>query len=408
MANRFTEYLNNLLPRTGRLITERGTTVNEADVMGKLGSTIDILGQMNTAEYTPIVGQKPLPGLSFLRDELVGGDAEFSIVNGEIRIDGGPGLRSLYTKDYGLYLPGLLGLGGLRARMETPETTTIRYGYGNGLGERVYLECVNGEWTTNILSGGVKWYSKPRSEWLDPLDGTGPSRITADPNGKVFRIILGWYGDISILFSMIITDREGGDRLVVFDSSGPRVGGVTLQQPDLPIFCEVEGGSAYVGGRQYGVFGRFRPQFRVSSNRAVVKTVSNTLTPIVSMRIKSEQRWASVPVSLDGETIISTGNVEYIFVIGGVLTGASFADIEGIDPDETALEVDSSATAITGGYRAPGGLAVGGTGNRAGNPASALPDINVPVGTVVTLAAVTLAPDATADVTGIMRMRELW
>jgi hypothetical protein len=378
----------------------------DPELSRKLNLSIDVFGQLNTAEYTPLVGQKPLPGLSFLRDKLVGGDAQFTVVGGEIRIDGGPGLRSLYTKDYGLYIPGLLGLAGVRARIATPNTGTYRYGYGNGDGNRVGIEVINGEYKTFIESGGVRWYSKPRSEWLDPLDGTGPSGINADINGATLRIILGWYGGISILFSVIIPDRINGDKKIVFDSSGARLGAVTLEQPDLPIFAEASGGVLYVGGRQYGVYGRFRPQFRVTTNRAVTKTVGLTVVPIVSMRVKAETKWLSVPVSLGGESVVSTVATEYFFIIGGTLTGATFGAIPGIDVNETSLEVDTAATAITGGYRAASGLVTGSTGNRAGNPASSLPDVTIPSGTVVTLAAVALA--GSGDVTAIMRIRELF
>jgi hypothetical protein len=378
----------------------------DPELARKIDLSIDVFGQTNTAEYTPIVGQKPLPGLSFLRDKLVGGDAQFSVVGGEIKIDGALGLRSLYTKDYGLYIPGLLGLAGVRARMATPTVGTYRYGYGNGDGNRVGLEVVNGVYRTFIESGGVRWYQKERSEWLDPLDGTGPSGINADLNGATLRIVLGWYGGISILFSVIIADRINGDKKIIFDSSGSRVGAVTLEQPDLPIFAEASGGSLYVGGRQYGVYGRYRPQFRVTSNRAVTKTVGVTLIPLVSMRVKSDTKWLSVPVSIDGESVLSNVATEYAFIIGGTLTGAVFGNISGIDPNETALEVDTAATAISGGYRAAGGLVTGSVGNRAGAPASALPDITVPAGTVVTLAAVALS--GSGDVTAIMRMRELF
>lgn len=379
----------------------------DPDLSRKLESSIDIFGQLGTTEYTPIVGQKPLPGLSLLRDKKVGGDADFSVVGGEIKIDGSLGLRSLYTKDYGLYIPGLLGLAGLRVRSETPQIGTVRKGYGNAQGERVGMESIDGAWKTFIESEGVRWYEKPRSEWLDPLDGTGPSGLDAgNLNGATFRIVLGWYGDLSILFTTILPDREKGDRLVVFDSSGTRDDGVTLAQPDLPIFAEAEGCTIYVGGRQYGVLGRFRPQFRIASSRAITKSIGTTLTPIVSMRVKDEQRWQSVPVSLAGETVLSQVNAEYVLIVGGTLTGAQFASIDGISPDETALEVDSSATAVTGGYRAPGGVVAGGTGNNFGETETALPNINIPSGEVVTLAAVSLG--GTGDITGVLRMRELW
>lgn len=388
----------------------------KVEVDPKLTAAIDIFGQMNTAEYTPIVSQKPLPGLSFLRDEKVGGDAEFSVIGGEIRIDGGLGLRSLYTKDYGLYLPGLLGLAGLRARMATPTSGTYRFGYGNGSGNRVYLENVNGSWTTNVQSDGTKWYSKARSEWLDPLDGTGPSGINASLNGTALRIILGWYGGISILFTVLIADRINGDKLVVIDSTGERPDGVTLAQPDLPIFAEANGGVMYVGGRQYGVFGRYRPRPRITSNRKVIKAIPDeNLTPIISMRPKSESRWLSVPILLDNETVTCTKNCEYIVIIGGTLENngvavpdSDWVNLDGIDANETALLQNTTATDVIGGYRAPGDTIVAGQGNRPGRSRSEITQVNIPAGTAVTIA-IQLDPGETSGTaSAIMRMREFF
>lgn len=403
---RFADLLSTMRPSSGKKITNRGTLVNVADVAERLDSAIDIFGQIQIAEYTPIISQKPLPGLSFLRDLQVPDDGGITVTGGEIRIDGGTALHSLYTKDYGLYTPGLLGLAGIRSRIPTPTSGTYRFGYGNDAGNRVGMENVNGAWKTFVESGGVRWYEQSRSNWLDPLDGTGASGATLDEESITLRIVLGWYGGLSILFTAVIADRTGGDKLVVFDSSGPRADGVTLEQPDLPIFAEANGGVMFVGGRQYGIFGRFNPQYRVSSNRAVTKTISSTIIPIVSMRIKSDTKFKSVPVTLDGETVRSAVDAEYIFVIGGTLTGATFGAFDGIDATETALEMDTAATAISGGYRAPGGIVTSASGNRSGNPASNLPDITIPVGTIVTLAAKSLSADG--NFTGIMRMRELW
>lgn len=403
---RFADLLATMRPASGKKITNRGTIVNVADVAERLDNSIDRFGQITTSEYTPIISQKPLPGLSFLRDNLVPDDGGITISGGEIRIDGSAAIHTIYTKDYGLYLPGLLGLAGLRARIPTPTAGTYRFGYGNDAGNRVGLENIDGVWKTFVESAGVRWYEQSRSNWLDPMDGTGDSGVTFDEKSVTLRIIVGWYGGLSMLFTAIVSDREGRDKLVIFDSTGSRDGGVTLEQPDLPIFAEASGGVMLVGGRQYGVFGRFDPQYRISSNRAVTKAISSTVIPIVSMRIKNATQWKSVPVSLDGETALSTVDAEYIFVIGGTLTGATFGPLDGIDASETALEMDSAATAISGGYRAPGGIVSGSSGNRSGNPASALPNINIPVGTVVTLAAKSLAADG--SFTGIMRMRELW
>lgn len=392
-----------------------GADANDAELSRKIASTVDILGQMNTAEYTPIVAQKPLPGLSFLRDKKVGGDSQFSVVGGEIKIDGGLGLRSLYTKDYGLYLPGLLGVGGLRVRSATPTTGTFRQGYGSDQGDRVGLESVNGAWTTFVESEGTRWYAKPRAEWMDKLDGTGPSGVNADLNGCTFRVILGWYGGISILFSVIVADREKGDRLVVFDASGPRPNGVTLSQPDLPIFAEADGCVIYVGGRQYGVFGRYRPQERITSNRKVIKAVSETLAPLASMRHKDALRWLAVPISFSGETVTCNRDAEYVIVIGGTLTvaGGAVPEVDwvapdGIDSEETALEQNTTADSITGGYRAPGDSIVAAAGRSSGRSMSDAIGINIPAGEVVTVALATDPGAGAGTASVIMRMRENW
>lgn len=380
----------------------------DPELSRKLGSTVDILNQMQTAEYTPIVAQKPLPNLSILRDKKVPDDASYSVVGGEINIDGSTAIHSLYTKDVGLYMPGLLGVAGIRARMATPNTGTYRQGYGNDAGDRVGLECVNGAFTTFVESGGTRWYSKPRSEWLDPLDGTGPSGISSDMNSGTLRIVIGWYGSISLLFTYLVSDRENGDRLVVFDSSGPRADDVTITQPDLPIFAEADGGVLYVGGRQYGVVGRFRPQERITSTRAITKTVADTgFVPIVSIRHKQDPKWESVRVMLSGESMLSTANAEYAVIVGGTLTGETFGAIDGIGAEETALEQDTAATAISGGYRAASAIISSGGGSKVGTEAtSSIPDITIPPGEIVTLVAVSFS--GTGDVTGLLRMRELW
>lgn len=395
-------FLNRNQPRTGRIIKENGTIVNIADVVSNFSASNDIFGQINTAEYTPIVERKPLPVISVIRDDIVGAGA-VSVVNGEIQIDATAGLTSLYTRDFGRYLPGLIGLAGIGVRFQNPTSGHYEIGYGNGNGNRFGLELDEGEWYTFIESGGVRWYRNPRSNWDDPLDGTGASGLTVDESQFVLRMPFGWYGYLSINW-VIAVSTASGDQLITIDTSGGRAGAVTVEQPDLPIFAEATNGIMYVGGRQYGVYGRYNPQKRITCSEIVNKTGVTALAPIVSFRVKNTTQWRGVPISVLNGTVLATADSEYEIIIGGTLTGAVFADFADIDPNETALQVDTSATAISGGYKAYADLVLGGQGSNAGEPRDLLSRLNLPENSIVTLAVRPLG--ASTDVTAILRAEE--
>ena len=400
---RFSDFLTRINPISGRWINERGYVVNAADELRKLTGTIDIFGQMQVAEYTPIIESKPLPGLSLIRDRVVG---TASVVGGEIAIDGTSAPAEVYTRQFGRYLPGLVGLAGLGFRIENPAVGSYEVGYGGDEGNRFGLEVTNGEYFTFIESGGVRGYRKPRSEWIDPLDGTGPSGQSIDlARGNILRMPFGWYGYLSVVWAIAFPDATG-DRVVVFDISGPRDDGVSIEQPDLPIFAEADGGVLYVGGRQFGVLGRYSPQFRVCSNDPVSASIGEALTPLLSYRVKNATRWQGVPVHLSGNTLTSSANGRYAIIIGGTLTGGEWGSIDGIDPDETALEINTGATAVSGGYRAFSDLIAAGRGNESGLTNAELPDLNIPKDQVVTLAAA--AQSGTSDFRAVMRLREEW
>lgn len=399
------KWLDLITPRSGRVRMESGQFVNTGDLASRIDSATNIFNQLQTAEYSPQVESKPLPELSSLRNTIVG---TASLANGEIVIDGTSSLSAVYTNDFGRYQPGLISETGIRVRISNTATGHYEYGYGNDSGNRVGLELDNGNWYSFLESGGVRWYRKPRSEWLDPLDGTGPSGETVDLNGATLRITFGWYGGLSFLFRVAIADRDGGDRLITFDSSGDRDGAVTLEQPDLPIFAEANGGTLYIGGRHFGVYGRYNPNFRVTSTRpTTLGTVATTLIPLVSMRVKNASKWKSVPIKLSGESVIASVDGEYQIIINGTLTGDTWGNIPGIDATETAMEVDTSATAITGGYRCAAGIIAAGSGRASGAAQVDATELPLPAGSVITLAVATIA-GTNADFTGLLRVSEEW
>lgn len=404
---RFADLLSRLNPINGYIINSRGYEVNRADIMERQNAALDPFNQLQTAEYSPIIERSPRPGFSVLRDRVIPEGAAVNLVNGELELDGTLAKRSIYTRRRGRYLPGLVGLPGLRVRIANPSAGRYEYGYGDEFGNRFGLEWVDGDVFTFVESAGDRYYRKPRSEWLDPLDGTGPSGVDADLNGLTLRLPFGWYGGLSIRFDVAVPDRVNGDRLVTIDrSNAGNIGeGVTIQEPNLPIFAEADGGIAYIGGRQYGVYGRYRPEFRTTATRNVNRAdVGTEFEPIVTLKVKDEVRFRGVPVILGGAGVLSTENAEWAIFVDAELTGASFGDISNVPPSETALEVDSSATALSGGYRVYSDNIGGGQGNLSGEDDENLPDFNIPSDGTVTLAVRALS--GTTTVNGVLRVLE--
>lgn len=95
-------------------------------------------------------------------------------------------------------------------------------------------------------------------------------------------------------------------------------------------------------------------------------TVDNTITPILSIRPKAtfnsiNNMILTIPKSYEIQT---SEPIRFILIHNGTLTGASFTDV---DTNQSSVEYDISATAITGGHEVVSGyLAAQSTGAAAG------------------------------------------
>lgn len=118
---------------------------------------------------------------------------------------------------------------------------------------------------------GVQSYKVPRSEWDDPLDGTGPSGLTIDfSNFNVFAIDFLWLGGTAIRYSAVISgsfvefhkqDWAGQNKYVFIKSPvqpiRAEVYGSAGNNGRLGIMCgqvSVEGTTNTVGNRKSATF----------------------------------------------------------------------------------------------------------------------------------------------------------
>lgn len=190
-----------------------------------------------------------------------------------------------------------------------------------------------------------------QSNWnVDKLDGTGTSGITLTTSNVNTYFIT--YNLDYIQFGIIVNGqayychRINGANILTVSS---------IVSYNLPIRTEITNTGTASSSTTFVLYGAAAfasggtAPFGV--NRAVDlgitgKTVPNTLTPLISLRLKSSNiRNVIIPQNF---TLILSSSQSVLFqvIFNGTLTGASFATTPGTN---TITEYDTSATAISGG-----------------------------------------------------------
>jgi hypothetical protein len=183
--------------------------------------------------------------------------------------------------------------------------------------------------------------------------------------------------------------------------------------PNQPIRAKIENGATatahtlYVAGRQYSILGAYNPNTR---NTGQYRTLQASITsaafvPLITFRRKAA--YESTSVKVRHFTIITDQALIVQVRVNGSLTGASYITPTSYTAQETAVEADISATAITGGDVIDDDLMSGGGANKSGDART--------VGTIgfdfinqhpVTLCA--RAVSTTATVTSHLSVLEEW
>ena len=299
-------------------------------------------------------------------DEIVVGDDSSSVHDpylGMVALTVGPNVGDkVYrqTKRVQRYIPGRQGEVSMTMIFGTP-TTGIRRRFGlfdelNGFffedsGDGTY-RCVL---RRNSALGVVDEESFTRAEWnVDPLDGTGPSGITADPTAiQHMSIEYEWYGAGMIEWNFIIDNNKYPIHKIYHANTHDHT---WAAKAALPVRVEIEntGGTAgthtfYQGSHSFSTEGSTEilgRQNSISTPIAGKDTGSaNTFTPMVAIRLKSDALDSVViPDEFSAATLDNTNifvrAIELPTVTGG--TWVSFGD-------DSAVEYNITATGYSGG-----------------------------------------------------------
>ncbi|AOO17736.1 virion structural protein [Cyanophage S-RIM12_RW_28_1109] len=274
------------------------------------------------------------------------------------------------TRQVMRYIPGRASLITFAIRLETP-VAGVRRRFGVFDGENgAFFEDDGGTYACVIrskASGSVVETRVTRDNWNgDKLDGTGPSQIIADPAAiQMINIEYEWYGAGQVIFSYTI---DGETHTIHKYSTANRQNQVWCSTPFLPIRVEIENvtgaaGTHYIYQGSNSLTQEGEPEklgTLVSYANPITGTTlssSNTFYPVLSLRLKSSDLAGIVlPRSLQVASNDNT-NVFWRLVENSTLTGPSWTD----HPNPDAItQIDTTATAATGGVVILSGFTVGG------------------------------------------------
>lgn len=408
-----------------------GFTTPEAALSVVLAEGVnqDLLGNVKTSQLTPNMTLKSIYGLSELRDRVVTAGAgvvqgSFTTGTGEYRVAttaNGADSAVLLSAERGRYQAGYSAIAGVGCRIPAPPTgTQVVYW---GLGDDPAAASANGVFygvdATGMFVAVFRDGTEtrvPRASWNgDRMDGTGESGIDLDlADGNVYQIEFTWYGYGPVRFTIVDQKSPAGVSFPITNHTFRNDGGTSLTDPNLPLCVSVaNGGTAaatevFVGGRQYSIQGRIVTPQRQTSERLIGATVGGTVIPLISFQRKAA--YSSASLKLAEYEILSDDQLVVEVRFNPTLTGAAFGTPTNTLATETAVESDTTATALSGGILVTSSLVAANTRQSQFVARGVLPANDLPEGAtpgIVTLAAV-VPGGGPATVSAILKVTEEW
>ncbi len=310
------------------------------------------------------------------------------LLNSTVLSTGGAGAAARgmrQTKVYWLYQPGkshLVKMTGVLAYAGTPTGAAVaRIGLGDDRNGVFFGRDATGYFVSRRTdtSGAVVETKVHQADWDDPMDGTGPSGLTADfTKTEVFCFDFLWLGSGPVRYGFLIDGYLVTAHTLM---SANHIAGPYMRTANLPLRYEVfnEGGagsnisilatcSAIESEGGYAETAGLN--FRADTAGATVSCANSaTLTPIMTLRLKDTYggltyRGHVIPTGI--EFLNTSSNPAYYQLVwnAATLTGATYAN--SAEATHSGVEYDLAASAYTGGVIiASGYIPASGTGSNA-------------------------------------------
>lgn len=393
-----------------------------------LAEPTSLFSDLQTIERRTVIDATSTFGTSILRDEIDSTGSGSIVQNpapeGEIELGTGTTANSsieLQTAEYGRYTPGFSAQAGMGVRIPTlPTEGEIRWGYftsSNGF----YFGYDGGQQELFIArrKDGSETERVYRSDFNRQDMDERLNRAWEPNEGDIFQIDFSWYGYGIIIFSIVtqtVDDNlDGTPRQISVPIHALSVKNESsTSDPNQPINIEMENAGsgedirAYIGGRQFSVFGEPPAEQRITSEtNAGVSVGSAGWTHIMTWR-RDPNETANSKLNINSFDTIQTEKTRFALVVDANISSTTFGDPSLTNSDETLLEVSTAGSfdGIGTGTKVFETIAPAGSGNQGAGASS---DVNARLGqenTLTLIARTTTGNNETADAT--MRMSEDW
>lgn len=327
--------------------------------------------EVRTAEFSPLIELDSSNGLSTVYRDKVNTTNSGSVTestDGGFKVSTGTTSTStaeLSTQERGRYQPGIVAVPGIGIRRPTAPTGNqeIQWGYFDNTDGFYFGEDSTGVFV-QYLHGGTLEDKVYQEDWNgdDRLDGKGgsknPSEVELDlTKVNVYRPEVTWYGGGPAEMNVLTTDSKGNPVNKTVHRFSTPSDEPLLSQPKLPVTAKSDNGGdttnidMYVYGRQFAVLGRYDPNRRETAASRVNASISGTPKPMITFKKKTNRQDKAKSVKVSGLGGFADVNGLVTVILGGTLSAGTttFTAIDGIATTETALEVNTTATEITGG-----------------------------------------------------------
>ncbi len=327
--------------------TDRGFIYNMGDHIDRAERSLSLFNEQKTVERTPIINLNAIYPLSLFRDVWTG-----TVTHEVDRYTLQPG-ATLETAKIGRYVAGFSAEGGL-GFIKDPNAEG-RWGLYNLRNGFFFEDTIANGFRVGYRRGGADTtFNTTDTQFMDKLDGKGPSGITYDSSqGYIFQVDFPYYGFGPIVFQIGIRNTMLGSSIFYPFAIVNVPGNTSTSNPNLPIRAENIGssGTVSVTGRQYSIIGKTDIATRKTGASSNIVTLNDVgYTPIASFRRKLGNEFEFYTMSTDLIKVINgSAPVEIAMILNPTLTGAVPFTPDLRSAGETSIEFDRSATSFTGG-----------------------------------------------------------
>ena len=257
------------------------------------------------------------------------------------------------------YIPGRQAEVAMSMIFGTPTTgVRRRFGLFDELNGFFFEDSGDGTYRCTLrrnTAGGIVEESFARDEWnVDPLDGTGPSGITADPTAiQHMTIEFEWYGAGMVEWNFVIDNNKYPIHRIYHANTHDHPWAAKAALPIRIELTNVAGTAGthtfYQGSHSMTVeaitelLGRQNSVSNAITGKTL--TTANTFYPLVAIRLKSDSLDSVVlPDEFSGATLDNT-NIFVRAIENPTITGGTWVSMG----DDSAVEYNLTATGFTGG-----------------------------------------------------------